>query len=97
MKVRVYLGLVVIAVCVSGCESSFNKRDISDHGIDGGTLVDGRANIWTDPDGCQHWYIDDGVEGYMTPRLNRDGTPRCTGGSAATIVTKDGSVIPVES
>jgi outer membrane protein OmpA-like peptidoglycan-associated protein len=33
--------------------------------------------IWTDPDGCQHWVMDDGAEGYMTPNVGRDGRPVC--------------------
>lgn len=33
--------------------------------------------VWTDPDGCQHWVMDDGVEGYMTPRVDRHGRPVC--------------------
>ncbi len=33
--------------------------------------------IWIDPDGCEHWVIDDGAEGYMSPHLRRDGTPVC--------------------
>lgn len=86
-------GVLVLASCA---ESSRDKAIISDTGVDKGLLVDGRANIWVDPDGCQHWYIDDGVEGYMTPRLNRDGTPRCVGGSQGSIVAKDGTVIPLE-
>ncbi|MEL7471403.1 MAG: OmpA family protein [Pseudomonadota bacterium] len=40
--------------------------------------------IWIDPNGCHHWMMDDGVEGYLTPRLNRDGTPRCPGVTPAT-------------
>lgn len=35
--------------------------------------------IWVDPNGCHHWLMDDGVEGYLTARLNRDGTPVCPG------------------
>ncbi|MFQ5621837.1 MAG: OmpA family protein [Paracoccaceae bacterium] len=35
------------------------------------------ATIWVDPDGCEHWVMDTGFEGFMSPRLNRDGTPRC--------------------
>ena len=35
--------------------------------------------IWTDPDGCQHWVLDDGAEGFMTPNVRRDGTPVCDG------------------
>lgn len=33
--------------------------------------------IWIDPDGCEHWVMDDGVEGFMSPHLRRDGTPVC--------------------
>lgn len=33
--------------------------------------------IWTDPDGCEHWIMDDGYEGFMTPHVRRDGTPVC--------------------
>ena len=42
-----------------------------------------QATIWTDPNGCQHWVIDDGVEGYMSPRLDRaTGNPVCPGRQA---------------
>ncbi|MFV2035380.1 MAG: OmpA family protein, partial [Halocynthiibacter sp.] len=27
--------------------------------------------IWVDPDGCEHWVMDDGAEGYMTPNVTR--------------------------
>lgn len=33
--------------------------------------------IWIDPDGCEHWVMDDGAEGYMDPHLTRDGRPVC--------------------
>ncbi len=33
--------------------------------------------IWIDPDGCEHWVMDDGVEGYMDARQTRDGRPVC--------------------
>ena len=33
--------------------------------------------IWTDPDGCEHWVMDDGTEGYMTPHVTRQGIPVC--------------------
>ncbi|RED11383.1 hypothetical protein [Pontivivens insulae] len=55
-----------------------NDPDV-DRGIDAHRLSDMRASIWIDPLGCQHWIIDDGVEGYLTNRLNYDGTPRCDG------------------
>ncbi|MCW1932764.1 OmpA family protein [Pararhodobacter zhoushanensis] len=33
--------------------------------------------IWIDPDGCEHWVIDNGIEGYMTPNRTQDGRPVC--------------------
>ena len=33
--------------------------------------------VWLDPDGCEHWVMDDGVEGYGTNRLTRQGLPVC--------------------
>ncbi|RMD46842.1 MAG: OmpA family protein [Alphaproteobacteria bacterium] len=33
--------------------------------------------IWVDPDGCYHWVMDDGAEGYMDAVLDRDGKPVC--------------------
>lgn len=33
--------------------------------------------IWIDPDGCEHWVMDDGAEGFMDVRLDREGNPIC--------------------
>lgn len=33
--------------------------------------------IWVDPDGCEHWVMDDGLEGFMTPHTDRLGRPVC--------------------
>ena len=33
--------------------------------------------IWIDPDGCEHWVMDDGAEGFMSPHRRRDGSPVC--------------------
>ena len=33
--------------------------------------------IWVDPDGCEHWVLDDGAEGFMTPNVDREGRPVC--------------------
>lgn len=35
------------------------------------------AAIWIDPDGCEHWALDLGVEGMMSPHLDREGNPVC--------------------
>jgi outer membrane protein OmpA-like peptidoglycan-associated protein len=36
-----------------------------------------KPTIWIDPDGCEHWVMDDGAEGYMDARKTRDGRPVC--------------------
>ena len=33
--------------------------------------------IWIDPDGCEHWVMDDGAEGFMSPHRDREGRPVC--------------------
>ena len=35
--------------------------------------------IWVDPDGCEHWVMDDGFEGYLSQRLDPYGKPVCSG------------------
>ncbi|MFP7571836.1 OmpA family protein [Marivita sp. S2033] len=45
--------------------------------------------VWIDPDGCEHWVMDDGVEGYMSPHLRRDGTPVCHKISRCAVVPTD--------
>lgn len=36
-----------------------------------------KAGIWIDPHGCEHWVLDFGVEGMMSPHLDREGNPVC--------------------
>jgi hypothetical protein len=49
-----------------------------DQGYQKGTLKDGVAAIAYDPDGCQNWIIDDGLEGYSSPRFDPvTGLPVC--------------------
>lgn len=45
--------------------------------------------IWVDPDGCEHWVMDDGAEGYMTPHVRRDGTPVCRRGNLCGTMPSD--------
>ncbi len=61
---------------LAACDSSDHTRDF---GLDSHPLTELQAGIWIDPNGCDHWIIDDGVEGYMSPRLDRFGRPVCSG------------------
>jgi len=45
--------------------------------------------IWVDPDGCEHWVMDDGVEGYMTPHVSRQGIPVCRRGNVCGVMNSD--------
>lgn len=41
---------------------------------DGQAMIPG---IWVDPDGCEHWVMDDGWEGYMSPVVLPNGQAVC--------------------
>lgn len=86
--------LPVLAFGLSACASGEFFEDVeryqgpdsviakaSDSGTDNDAgLVEGEAAIAYDPDGCQVWIIDDGVEGYSSPRFNpKTGMPVCDG------------------
>ncbi|MDC0738753.1 OmpA family protein [Cognatishimia sp. SS12] len=45
--------------------------------------------IWVDPDGCEHWVMDDGAEGYMSPHLTRQGLPVCRDGNMCGELSSD--------
>ena len=45
--------------------------------------------IWVDPDGCEHWVMDDGFEGFMTPHVTRDGKPVCRRGNVCGVMNSD--------
>lgn len=47
------------------------------------------ATIWIDPDGCEHWVMDDGAEGYMTPHVDREGRPVCHRSEICGIIPTD--------
>jgi len=68
-----------------------------DRGIDSKNLGLLQAGIWVDPNGCDHWIIDDGLEGYLSQRLDPNGKPVCSGiapPNTAIGPFKSGSSIP---
>lgn len=46
-------------------------------------------SIWVDPDGCEHWVMDDGAEGYMTPHVSREGIPVCRRAEVCGVMNTD--------
>jgi len=77
-KVSFIAVLTVGAFTLAACTARTTDRD---YGMDS-ALLDGRsAGIWVDGNGCDHWIIDDGFEGYMSPRLTDEGKPVCREGS----------------
>jgi len=73
--------LIIAAGLLTACEGvGNNKVNLSyDGGFDHKPLSQLKAGIWVDPYGCDHWIIDDGVEGYLSARLTPDGKPVCSG------------------
>ena len=45
--------------------------------------------IWIDPDGCQHWVMDDGFEGFMSPHRTKDGRPVCNRSEICGVIPTD--------
>jgi len=69
--------MVATASLIAACD---NKKDKTvDRFIDAKHLSQLTAGIWVDPNGCDHWIIDDGAEGYLSQRLDKYGKPVCSG------------------
>lgn len=75
MKFVKAFSVLGVALALSACDIQDKTRDTQ---TDSGDLSNLIAGIWIDPNGCQHWIIDDGVEGYLSARLDKYGKPVCT-------------------
>lgn len=67
-----------LGACIEGGQRTGTERHF-DAGADAKPLSQLVAGIWVDPNGCDHWIIDDGIEGYLSERLTPDGRPVCSG------------------
>lgn len=70
--------LTVSAVTLAACTARTTDQD---YGVDSESLENLEAGIWVDGNGCDHWIVDDGFEGYMSPRLTDEGKPVCRVGA----------------
>ena len=58
MKFVKYFALLAVAGGLAGCTEIVDKT--RDRGTDAKDLSQLKAGIWVDPQGCDHWIIDDG-------------------------------------
>jgi hypothetical protein len=85
MRTATYATLALSAVLLTaGCSTrTVNGLPViatnNDQSIfDQAPLPEGQAGIVYDPDGCQNWIIDDGLEGYASRRRDSaTGLPVC--------------------
>ena len=77
MTIKLSMALVGVAVAIAGCGDKIDKT--IDRGFNSHPVSELNAGIWVDPNGCDHWIIDDGVEGYLSARLDKYGKPVCSG------------------
>lgn len=89
--------IIALLACVSALVACDKQDKTVDRGFDSKDLSTLQAGIWVDPNGCDHWIIDDGFEGYLSQRLGPDGKPVCSGAAPPGYATgpfKKGSSIP---
>lgn len=79
----------LLAACEDGQFSELGPDKTVDRGIDKKDLSQLKAGVWIDPNGCDHWIIDDGVEGYLSARIDKYGKPVCSGTAPPTVATGD--------
>ena len=78
-----FAAALMLSGCVEGVNPYVQSPDTviavpQDRGRDRGVLESGNAAIAYDPDGCQGWIIDDGLEGYSGRRFDPvTGLPVC--------------------
>ena len=82
---RLFAGTMIAATFVLQA-SAADAQTRSQQGRDKGQYI---PTIWVDPDGCEHWVMDDGAEGYMTPHVARQGIPVCRRGNVCGVMNTD--------
>jgi hypothetical protein len=78
MKSVKIIAVVCGALALAACDAPKKDKTV-DRGIDKKHLSQLKAGVWIDPNGCDHWIIDDGAEGYLSARLDQYGKPVCSG------------------
>ena len=86
--------IVASELVLSACTKTDQTRDrfVDSKNLQNLTKTPG---IWVDGDGCEHWAIDDGIEGYQMNRLDRYGKPVCGLLPPFTLHGPDGAGSPI--
>ena len=77
MNTKICVAMTTAALAMTACTDKIDKT--VDRFIDSHDTAVLNAGIWVDPNGCDHWLIDDGIEGYLSARLDKYGKPVCSG------------------
>ena len=80
------MAMTFLAGVVFASGAVAQERLPNNDGVKGESYI---PTIWIDPDGCEHWVMDDGAEGYMSPHVNRQGIPVCRRGNVCGVVNSD--------
>ncbi|MDO6586608.1 hypothetical protein Q4543_13915 [Salipiger sp. 1_MG-2023] len=81
--------LAGVALSLAACAPVGPDKSRDLQTFDRGDLSQMRWGVWVDPDGCDNWIADDGVEGYLARRLDKYGKPICSGIAPPTVATGD--------
>ncbi|MBU2942976.1 OmpA family protein [Shimia thalassica] len=84
-KVRAAIGGIA-AICIAAVSLAQPAAAQTQRTVLGQEYV---PTVWVDPDGCEHWVMDDGAEGYMTPHVSRQGIPVCRRGNVCGVMNSD--------
>ena len=80
-KVKVATAAIFALATVAGAAQAQEQRVIQGEEY--------TPTIWIDPDGCEHWVMDDGFEGFMSPHRQRNGAPVCHRSEICGIIPSD--------
>lgn len=77
----------LVSACGEGGMGQVKTNKTIDYGFKKHHLSTMVAGVWVDPNGCDHWIIDDGIEGYLSQRLDKYGKPVCSGAAPPNTAT----------
>ncbi len=81
---KAFGGAAAVALGIASMTSVVSAQDTR--------VVEGEQyipTIWIDPDGCEHWVMDDGAEGYMDANRLPDGSAVCHRSEICGVVPTD--------